>query len=100
MMYVVDGVCYAASEAKEIKVKDATLLRGGMILVTFSNGEKRLFDTTLLTGSAFEPLKDEEVLKNMSVFHGVITWMDGEIDIEPETVYQESYPYDSLKSAM
>lgn len=40
MMYVVDGVCYAASEAKEIKVKDATLLRGGMILVTFSNGEK------------------------------------------------------------
>ena len=93
-MYVVDGVCYAASEAKEIKVKDATLLRGGMILVTFSNGEKRLFDTTLLTGSAFEPLKDEEVLKNMSVFHGVI------IDIAPETVYQESYPYDSLKSAM
>lgn len=69
-------------------------------LVTFSNGEKRLFDTTLLTGSAFEPLKDEEVLKNMSVFHGVITWMDGEIDIAPETVYQESYPYDSLKSAM
>ena len=51
-------------------------------------------------GSAFEPLKDEEVLKNMSVFHGVITWMDGKIDIAPETVYQESYPYDSLKSAM
>lgn len=51
-------------------------------------------------GSTFEPLKNEEVLKNMSVFHGVITWMDGEIDIAPETVYQESYPYDSLKSAM
>ena len=51
-------------------------------------------------GSAFEPLKDEEVLKNMSVFHGVITWMDGKIDIAPETVYQESYPFDSLKSAM
>lgn len=52
------------------------------------------------SSSAFEPLKDEEVLKNMSVFHGVITWMDGKIDIAPETVYQESYPYDSLKSAM
>lgn len=40
MMYVVDGVCYAASEAKEIKVKNATLLRGGMILVTFSMVKK------------------------------------------------------------
>lgn len=99
-MYIIDGICYAANEAKEIRVKDATALRGGMVLVTFTNGEKRLFDTTLLKGSAFEPLRDEEVFNNISVFHGVITWMNGQIDIAPETVYQESYPYDSVKVAM
>ena len=27
------------------------------------------------------------------VFHGIITWNDGEIDIAPETVYADSYAY-------
>lgn len=98
-MYIVDEICYAANESKEIRVKDATALRGGMVLVTFTTGEKRLFDTTLLKGSAFEPLKDEEIFENIKVFHGVITWMDGEIDIAPETVYSDSYPYDSVDVA-
>ncbi len=29
------------------------------------------------------------------LFHGVITWNNGEIDIAPETVYRESFAYDS-----
>lgn len=99
-MYIVDGICYAGNDAKEIKVKEATPLRGGMILVTFSTGEKRIFDATLLAGSAFEPLKDEKIFREMQVFHGVITWMDGEIDIAPETVYAESYPYNSVKESV
>lgn len=33
-----------------------------MLLVTFTTGEKRLYDTTKLQGSAFEPLKNDEVL--------------------------------------
>ena len=44
-MFIVDGVCYAGSNVSEIKVKDAQVLRGGMLLVTFTSGEKRLFDT-------------------------------------------------------
>lgn len=55
--------------------------------------QQRLFDTTLLEGSAFEPLKDEKVLVNFVISHGVMTWMNGEIDIAPETMYVESYPY-------
>lgn len=55
--------------------------------------QQRLFDTTLLEGSTFEPLKDEKVLVNFVIFHGVMTWMNGEIDIAPETMYVESYPY-------
>lgn len=51
------------------------------------------FDTTLLKGSAFEPLKDEKVLEDFNIFHGVMTWMNGDIDIAPETMYADSYPY-------
>ena len=66
------------------------------MLVTFSTGEKRLFDTTTLKGSAFAPLADEQIFKNPVLFHGVITWNNGEIDIAPETVYQDSYAYDGI----
>ena len=31
---------------------------------------------------------------NPTVFHGVITWNNGEIDIAPEYVYEESYAYE------
>lgn len=79
-----------------IKVTDAKPLQGGMMLVTFSTGEKRLFDTTLLEGSAFAPLADEKIFRNPVLFHGVITWNNGEIDIAPEKVYRDSYAYESM----
>ena len=92
-MYVLNDVCYAGEMQEGIKITGAKPLRGGMMLITFSTGEKRLFDTTRLTGSAFVPLADEEVFSHPVIFHGVITWKNGEIDIAPETVYQESYAY-------
>ena len=93
-MYIKNGICYAGNNEKEIKVSSAMPLNGGMLLVTFETGEKRLFDTTLLKGSAFEPLKNNDVFSAVRIFHGVLTWMDGEIDVAPETVYAESYPYE------
>lgn len=96
-MYIVDDICYAGEKTEGIKVKEAEALRGGMLLVTFTTGEKRLYDTTLLEGKAFEPLKDDKIFRNISIFHGVITWNNGEIDIAPETVYEDGYPYDSLE---
>lgn len=76
-----------------IKVRDAKLLRGSMLLVTFSTGEKRLFDATKLKGGAFAPLADEKTLGDFTIFHGVVTWLNGEIDLAPETMYCDSYPY-------
>ena len=81
----------------DIKVTEVKPLRGGMMLVTFSTGEKRLFDTTKLQGAAFDPLKDEKVFSNPVLFHGVITWNNGELDIAPETVYRDSYAYDAIE---
>lgn len=95
-MHIVNDICYADSEATEIKVKEAKALKGGILLVTFSNEEKRLFDTTKLTGNAFKPLEKDEVFNNIQIFHGIITWNDGEIDIAPETVYADSYPYENI----
>lgn len=94
-MYIIDDVCYAGEAVSDIMVKEATVLRGSMLLITFSTGEQRLFDATLLTGSAFEPLKDEKTLADFTIFHGVMTWMNGEVDIAPETMYADSYPYTS-----
>ena len=40
-MYIIDDVCYAGEATPDIKVKTATVLRGGMLLLTFSTGEHR-----------------------------------------------------------
>ena len=86
-MYIKDDICYAGELSDNIKVTEAKPLRGGMMLVTFSTGEKRLFDTTTLQ------LADEQIFNRPTLFHGVITWNHGEIDIAPETVYRESLAY-------
>lgn len=93
-MYVVNEICYAGNDEKEIKIIAVKPLVGRMLLVTFSTGESRLFDTTMLKGSAFDVLNNEEIFNNPVLFHGIITWNDGEVDIAPETVYAESYPYE------
>lgn len=92
-MYIVDDICYAGELEEGITVAQAKPLSGGMMLVTFSTGEKRLFDTTKLEGPVFAPLADERIFSNPIIRDGVITWKNGEIDIAPETVYLESYPY-------
>ena len=94
-MYIMNDICYAGEMEDGIKVTEVKPLRGGMMLVTFSTGEKRLFDTTRLQGSAFAALADEKIFMNPVLFHGVITWNNGEIDIAPETVYRDSYAYES-----
>lgn len=93
-MYEINGICYAGKYKEGIKISTAKVLQGGMMLVTFDTGEKRLFDATSIKGSAFEPLKNEEILRNFSIFHGVLTWKNGEIDIAPETVYYDSLAYE------
>jgi len=89
---------YTDKSTKVIKVTAAEPLHGHMMLVTFSTGEQRLFDATTLKGPAFAPLADDRIFNHPVIFHGVITWDNGQIDIAPETVYKESYSYN--KEAM
>ena len=76
-MYEINGICYAGQCVQGIKVREAKPLRGGMMLLTFSTGEQRIFDSTQLTGPAFEPLRNEKVFSDPVIFHGVVTWANG-----------------------
>ena len=96
-MYIVNGVAYAGTAVQDVSVMAVKPLDDMMMLVTFASGERRLYDATqLLEYPAFQPLKDEAVFKAVRVDHGVVTWMDGDIDIAPATMYATSFPYDEM----
>ena len=94
-MFTLNGIVYASEKPENIQIVSAVPLDDMMMLLTFSTGERRLFDATVLTGPAFEPLKDEKVFKNCQVVDGIVTWMNEEIDCAPEYMYENSYSYSS-----
>ena len=94
-----NGIAYANTKKQPLTVKAVKPLDDMMMIVTFSSGEKRLYDATqLLAFPAFQPLKDEKIFKNAKVEYGVVTWNDGEIDIAPETMYENSYEYPEIQA--
>lgn len=96
-MYIVNGIAYACAPMDEILVADAKPLDDMTMILTFANGEKRVYDATqLLKMPVFQPLADEAVFRAVRVAHGVVTWLDGEIDIAPETMYRDSFRYDTI----
>lgn len=92
-MFISNGIVYGGQPEETIKVKSVKPLDDMIMIITFSTGEQRLFDASILNGPAFEPLKDIEVFKSAVVDHGVVTWQDGEIDCAPEFMYENSYEY-------
>ena len=96
-MFIVNGIAYANERKENIEVSSVKPLDDMMMIVTFSSGEKRLFDaSSLLKYPAFAPLKDETVFKNARVEYGVVVWNNGDIDIAPESMYEQSYPYTDI----
>ena len=92
-MYIVNGVAYAGEAIKDMSVKTVKALDDMMLLITFTTGEKRLYDASrLLAFPAFDELKDETIFKSARVEYGV-AWKNGEIDIAPESLYQNSIAY-------
>ncbi len=94
-MYEIDGICYAGVPCDALRIVEALPLVGGMLLVTFSSGEQRLFDVTSVSGSAFAPLCDGAVQKTVRVEHGFLSWLGGSIDLAPEYIYEHSVVYNS-----
>ena len=93
-MYIINGIAYAGAFMKEIEVKDVSIIDEFMLLITFNTNEKRIYDATVLFEyPAFEPLTNKDIFDALRIENGIITWLDGEIDIAPESLYKNSYPY-------
>lgn len=90
-MYVIDGIAYAGEQTPQIKVCGVKALENYKLRLRFSTGEVRLFDfMPLLSRSAFAPLKSKELFADVYIEYGVPLWLDGDIDISPEFLYENS----------
>ena len=90
-MIVQRGMCYADNRAPVLKIIDAKSRGGYELEVLFSNGVRRLFDgRKLLSGEVFAPLADEKVFNDYNLDYETLTWLDGEVDVAPEFVYENS----------
>ena len=62
------------------------------LLLTFNNGEKRIFDAkSLFQYSMYEPLKNIGFFKQVKLDRMCVYWND-DIDICPDTLYRQSVP--------
>lgn len=94
-MFVENGIVYADDKAPLVRAVSARLLSNMKILVNFNNGEKRIFDCSILPldKPLYSPLKEKSILENFTVSHGTLTWLNEEIDISPDVLYRESVLY-------
>ncbi len=65
------------------------------LLLTFRNGEQRVFDAaSLLNLPAYRRVRD--IFSSAHVEFGTVVW-PGDIDISPDTLYLRSVPIESMK---
>ncbi len=75
-------------------VTEAEPYQGYTILLTFENGEKRLYDATpLLEKPICASLREPSFFARAKAAYGTVVWSD-DIDIAPEYLYEYSVPYE------
>ena len=90
-MIVRDGKCYAENPLPVLKITDFETCGPHQMRVLFNDGAKRLFDGhVLLKGEVFAPLADEKTFADCKLDYETLTWLDGELDVAPEFVYENS----------
>lgn len=89
-MYIVDGIAYAEVQTPEIKVKSVRPLLDYKLWIRFNDNSQKISDfSTLLDFPCYEPLKDINSFNSVYVDFGIVVWLNGEIDISSEKLYQE-----------
>ena len=69
---------------------DVRYLRDYELLITFSNGEKRVYDGhNDITQGVFTQLRNKALFARARIERGTVVWND-ELDIAPEALYAES----------
>lgn len=95
-MYILDGIAYAGEPKTSIKVVGIKPLSDFVLWLRFNNGESKIFDfKPLLNEPCYQSLKDEKVFRDAYIDYGVPVWCNGDIDIAPEYVYENSSKYES-----
>ena len=76
-----------------LEINDAKSLEGIKMLVSFNNGESRLFDFATIVDSylVFAALKDKNTLKQFHI-SDTLEWCNGSIDIAPEYIFEHGEP--------
>lgn len=99
-MYIIGDIAYAGEPSYEIKVSGVRPMDDYKLWLRFSTGEIKIFDfKPLLDKPAFIPLKDKSVFHSVYIDYGVTVWNDGDIDIAPETLYEQSVAAEDIESA-
>ena len=94
-MFIRDGIAYAGDIQPAVKVSGIRPMEGFLLWIRFSTGEAKVFDfKPLLDSPAFAPLKDDAVFRDVYIDYGVAVWMDGDVDISPEYLYNHSIAYE------
>ena len=92
-MFIVNGIAYAGTPetyTEEIVVTRAKPLKDYRLLLHFSNGEKKEYNVKpLFKYPVFKPLKNKDIFNKVRVKYGAPIWNNGEIDIAPETLYED-----------
>ena len=71
---------------------DVRPLENFKLLLTFQNGEKKIFDVRpLLSMPIYAPLKNESFFKAVKADGACVYWND-DIDLCPDMVYEDSVP--------
>lgn len=74
------------------RVEDVRANPDYMLILTFTNGEVRVFDVKpYLDKGIFKELKDKSVFNSVKPFLGSVQWQNGQ-DFCPDTLYLDSKP--------
>lgn len=85
-----DYVCFVSSPVWV--VKSVVAKSDYKLIITFANGEQRIYDALpLLEKKIFEPLKNLSLFMSAKVDGDTVVWND-DIDIAPEHLYECSKP--------
>ncbi|MGI6076463.1 MAG: DUF2442 domain-containing protein [Pyramidobacter sp.] len=76
-----------------IRVKEVKPIEEYRLLLTFTNGKRKIYDVKpLLHYKAFKPLHNEGFFNAACTAFGSVVWND-KIDIAPEELYENSHAY-------
>lgn len=82
-----------------LSIKSVKPLDNYLLLLEFSNNEKRIFDVkTLFNKSVYKPLKDKLLFNKVHIIYDYTIAWNEDIDMCPDSLYVDSIPYNFIKS--